>query len=97
MLSGPLIVTTAGPLFQEGRLADPDPTTLIFDLRRKILQLHRVLAMHHQWHQDQGDVGLPDGKGGFIACDMGMEYSDSRLCDLTIEALRDRPENKPYP
>ena len=46
-----------------------------------------ALKRHHQWHQEIGTLGFPDGSGGWCEVDMSLEYVDSLLCDQTIEAL----------
>ncbi len=54
---------------------------------KKTKILRKVLERHHQWHQDIGAVKLIHDDGKETELDLSLEYSDSSLCDETIEAL----------
>jgi hypothetical protein len=57
-----------------------------------------VLRDHHRWHTEAGELGLPDGDGGWIAIDLSAEYGDSRLYERTaplVDLLP--PEHRPMP
>lgn len=56
-----------------------------------ILALREALKRHHDWHLNSGEVGLPDGSGGWIAMDNAAEYSDSSMCEQTTAALNLKP------
>lgn len=48
-------------------------------------RLREALEMHHQWHQDVGVVKLVPGD---IELNLSLEYTDSTLCEKTMEALQ---------
>lgn len=52
-----------------------------------IAALSGALKLHHDWHLNSGTIGLPDGDGGWIEMDNAAEYSDSEMCQRTIDAL----------
>ena len=60
----------------------------IKELKDENEKLRAVLKRHHQWHQDIGVVKLVHEDGKETELDLSMEYSDSSLCDESIEALR---------
>ena len=61
-------------------------------------EARKVLAEHHEWHLQSGEIGLPDGEGGWIAIDNASAYSESSLYDRTAEIISTHPpELKPAP
>lgn len=56
-----------------------------------IAGLSEALKKHHDWHLQSGEIGLPDGNGGWIAMDNAAEYPDSPLCEQTLAALANAP------
>lgn len=56
-----------------------------------IKALRDALAAHHEWHMGLGVIGIAKDGGRWIDLDMSVEYGDSRLCDRTLDALRNLP------
>lgn len=60
----------------------------ILHTQLSVAKLREILKIHHEWHFGQGVMGLcKDDKGEWVEIDMGLEYSDSSLCERTIAAL----------
>ncbi len=60
-------------------------------LAGRVEHLEVVLRKHHEWHQNQGEVSAPDGKGGYVTWDAADAYADSGLHDETVAALGPSP------
>jgi len=56
-------------------------------IKKYNLKLQQVIEQHHKWHQDIGIVKLIHEDGKETELDLSLEYSDSSLCDETMEAL----------
>ena len=56
-------------------------------LFQRVKKLKQVLSKHHQWHQDIGLVKLIHENSKETELDLSTEYSDSSLCDDTMDAL----------
>ena len=73
--------------YQERALASaPAPASAQDEL---VKSLKDLLYKHHRHHIEMGEIGLPDGNGGWIEIDNGSEYGDSGLYELTEAALAD--------
>lgn len=60
----------------------------IRELEKAIDKLHCALKLQHKWQCEAGEMGIcKDGAGEWIVLDMGAEYGDSTMCELTLEAL----------
>lgn len=57
----------------------------------RIAEIEGVLKWHHDWHLQVGDIGLPDGEGGWIGIDNSDAYSDSLMCEKTTALLAGVP------
>jgi hypothetical protein len=59
----------------------------------EIYRFKNVLRKHHQWHLDIGTVLFPDDSGDGhhgspVEVNLTDSYSDSTLCEETLEALK---------
>lgn len=66
-------------------------------LRSELDKARQVLRQHHKWHLDAGEIGLPDGDGGWIGIDAASEYGDSLLFEHTTAVLDGLPAEPPEP
>ena len=46
---------------------------------------------------ERGEIGLPDGDGGWIAINDGAEYCDSTLYNRTVQVIDQHPVFRPMP
>lgn len=56
-------------------------------VREALLSAQLIIKRHHDWHNQSGEIGLPDGEGGWIEIDNAAEYGDSALCADTMRVL----------
>lgn len=56
-----------------------------------------VLRLHHIMAVERGEIGLPDGDGGWIAINDGAEYCDSTLYNRTVQVIDQHPVFRPMP
>lgn len=59
-------------------------------LRAENERLREALKCHHQWHLDSGDIVFDIGNGETITLNNAAEYSDSIMCEQTLQALQQK-------
>jgi len=59
-----------------------------FGVLQYVVRMNRLIIMHHEYHLRQEVWGIPDGDGGWIELNMGMEYADSELYEETERILK---------
>lgn len=63
----------------------------------ELADARKVLSEHHAWHNDSGEIALPDGKGGWVEIDFADAYSDSLMCERTMKVLAGHPADEAGP
>lgn len=59
-------------------------------LRAENERLWEALKRHHQWHLDSGDIVFDMGGGETMTLNNAAEYSDSSMCEQTLQALNQK-------
>lgn len=73
--------------FDAARNREAEEAVRLTAAEARARELAAALRWHHRWHLESGELGLPDGDGGWIGIDNAAEYSDSKMCEQTIAAL----------